>query len=453
MSSAQRESFPALHNGRRSQLAELRSLLRDPLGYQLRAAREQGGICEMPVPFFNILLVSDAALCEQVLVKHPDKVRKDRFTRILRDGLGNGLAVSEGSYWRKQRRSIQPVFQPKRVGSYAPEMVSRALDMRTRMLEAPGEHDITAEMVELSLRTVASALFGGDITLEQAQFIATSIFKLAGRAAGILGSGVNIPLSIPTPGNVRDRRVIERLEKFILGFLQRERNRTAAPSHLLSHLLAIRDDEGKPLSDRELRDETLTLFIGGYETSALNLTFALHALAHHRHVQDAVQREVDAVTGGAPPTFEQLSALTWTRAVVSEALRLYPPAFNIGREVKEPFELAGRPLQRGTQLWLSSYNVQRDPRYFSDPDRFLPERWLSGELQKQLPGCAFLAFGAGPRVCIGNTFALTAASLALATFAQRLDFAPAPGQGRELELAPAAVLRPARPVLLDVQPR
>lgn len=418
---------------------------RDPLAYLERVA-PLGDVVHVPDPRGPLYLVSAPELIEQILVKQHHAFIKDKFTRILIDSLGHGLLTSEGDLWRRQRRLIQPAFHHDRIQSYVALMAAEA----ARMLDAwpaEGRRDVHVDLMQLTAEIVARALFssavGGDAALVQ-----KSIAVMMARYRGVAGTGIPLPLGIPSPGNLRFRAALKRMDALLYGVIEKRRTQSEDRSDLLGMLLAAKDDDAGRMSDRQLRDEVVTLFVAGHETTALTLGFALYLLAGDAEAQRWLGEELDSVLGGRAPALDDLPKLERTAAVVKESMRLYPPAWAIGREALEDVELGGYRLEKGSQIAISQWALHRDARRFANPTRFEPARWL-GDLEARLPRFAYMPFGGGPRVCIGNAFAQTEAIIVLASVAARFRFERTPGF--RLRLEPSITLRPRSGIPLAVR--
>ena len=249
-----------------------------------------------------------------------------------------------------------------------------------------------------------------------------------------------VPSWVPTPANRRLRRAIDHINEVVGGFVARGKARTTPGTDLLSRLIAARDDDGKPMTDRQLRDEAMTLYLAGHETTALTLSWAWYLLARHPDAEAKLVDEWSSVLNGRTPTADELAKLPYTDAVLAEAMRLYPPVYLIGREATKDLELGGYPVRKGTTVFMSQWVSHRDPRYFGpDPETFRPERWLDG-LANRIPRYAYYPFGGGPRVCIGNTFALMEAAIMLAGVGQHYRFTLDPDP--PVELKPQITLLP-----------
>jgi cytochrome P450 len=380
---------------------------------------------------------------EHVLVGAPAAFHKDLFTRDLRRVLGDGLLTSEGEAWRRHRKLMAPSFQRPEVAAYVPIMVERAQAFVSRI--RPGEVlDIHSALMQLTLDVLVRALFGAHVA--RAPEVERLLEGLArDYRPPVVALRLLLPGWVPLPSGRRLARTRRALDAILLELIEQRRSRgdAAEPaSHdLLGRLMRARDAGGS-LSQLALRDEAMTLFLAGHETTALSLTYALRLLAQHPEQAAALQRELDDVLEGRAPTALDLPRLTRTRAVIDEALRLYPPAWAIGRQPREDTVLAGVRVPRATQIIVCPWVLHRDPRFFEQPERFVPERWFGAPP----PRFAYMPFGAGPRVCIGSHFALVEATVLLAVLLSQASFELVPQP--PLALMPSVTLRPRGAVLL-----
>jgi cytochrome P450 len=297
--------------------------------------------------------------------------------------------------------------------------------------------NIHEEMMGLTLAIVAKTLFDADVA-EEAREI--------GEALEVV-MDVNtdprrllfVPTWLPTPANLAMRRAARRLDRVIYRIISERRANKQDAGDLLSLLLHAQDEDGSRMTDTQLRDEAVTLFLAGYETTAINLSWTWWLLAQHPEVEKKLHAELAAVLGGRSPTFDHLPALRYLEMILTESLRLYPPAWSMVRMAIDDSEIGGYRVPAGCGVAVSQYVVHRDPRFFDSPDEFRPERW-EGDLAKRLPKFAYFPFGGGPRICIGNSFALMEASLVLATVAQKFHLSLVPNQ--IVEPLPSITLRP-----------
>ena len=348
------------------------------------------------------------------LVTERDRLIKDKLTRGLSLFLGQGLLVSEGDFWRKQRRLAQPAFHRECIAAYGETMVAHTERAIGAWREGEAR-DVHADLMRLTLDIVATTLFGVEIG-DVARRIGAALEVLMERFAGV---GNLVPMWRPTPANARTRQAIAELDAIVYGLIA-ERRRGGAGRDLLSMLIAATAEGEGAMTDRQLRDEAMTMVLAGHETTALTLGFGLHLLARHPDVGERLARESEAALGDRPAAAADLPRLDYADAVVREAMRLYPPAWALGRETIAPCEIGGYQVAVGTQIWVAPWVVHRDPRWFTDPLSFDPSRWANG-FAKTLPRHAYFPFGGGPRVCIGNAFAMMETVLVLVTIARAIS--------------------------------
>ena len=396
---------------------------RDPLGYLTRCSREYGDVVTLRFPGTLAYLISAPYHVEQILVKNNRNFIKDRYTRMELSVLGNGLLVNEGDSWRRQRRLAQPAFHRRRVEAYGETMVS----FTGRLLEdwQDGEvRDVHAEMMRLTLEIVAKTLLDADIAGE-AEGVGEALGKIMDYFSD-QGSGSflrMLPDSVPTPANLRYRRAVRQLDGIIYSIIAERRRSGADTGDLLSMLLHAEDEDGNRMDPKQLRDEVMTVVLAGHETTAIALSWTFYLLGKNPDAEANLLAELEEVLGGQTPTVRDLPELRYADAVIKESMRLYPPAWAVGREALGECEIGGYHVPPKTQMFISQYVVHRDPRFFDDPEAFDPSRWQDGRTD-DLPQYAYFPFGGGPRLCIGSSFARMEAVLLLATIARRFRLEP-----------------------------
>jgi cytochrome P450 len=398
---------------------QLPELERDALGLLTRSAREYGDFVHLRLGFTDAVLISHPDLIEEVLVTRNHDFRKHQGTRRLGSLLGNGLLLSEGDLWLRQRRLMQPAFHRQRLAAMADAMV--AIASATLDGWRPSEtRDIQLEMTELTLRIVGRTLFGTDVGEDLARIRSSSQVMTDHFRSRLFSLMILLPDWVPTPGNRRYGRAVHDLDRLVYRIIAERRRSAAADAapDLLSLLLAARDEAGSGMTDRQLRDEVLTLLLAGHDTTALALTWAWVLLAQHPASQVPLKAELDHVLAGRLATAADVQRLRWADHVITETLRLYPTAWVLGREAVRDTRIGDQRVARGTALLMSPWVVHRDRRWFDEPDAFRPERWADGWAQR-LPRFAYFPFGGGQRVCLGESFARLEATLLLATIAQR----------------------------------
>jgi len=421
--------------GRLPVIGHMAAYARDPLKFLERASR-LGPLVQMDFLNFQSVLVNDPELIEQILVTEHRSFQKDRYLRDLKRALGEGLLTSEGDFWLRQRRLAQPAFHKERIAEYGRTMVECAEHELSRWREGE-ERDVHADMMRVTLDIVGKTLFGADVS-DRAAEVAHGLEGLMERYGDPVAMGVPNWDKLPTPLNRRVERAIRNLDRVVRDMI-RERKKRGEGRDLLSMFLAARDDDGTGMSEQQLRDEVLTLFLAGHETTAITLSWTWMLLSQNPHVARKLHEELDAVLGGRAPTAADMTRLPYAERVIKESMRLYPPAWSLGREAIRDVQIGPLAVKKGTNLWIAQWALHRDARWFDDPERFDPDRW-AGDLQKRIPKYAYFPFGGGPRLCIGNAFAMMEAVLVLATFAQRFQLDLVPGQ--LLEGVPSITLRP-----------
>jgi cytochrome P450 len=399
--------------------------------------RDYGDIVTMRYYNFRVYFVSHPDFIEQVLVTDNRKFIKGRILRKNRQLFGNGLLTSEGDFWLRQRRLAQPAFHRGRVASYADTMVRFASRLASEW-SSGDERDIHAEMMRLTLSIVAKTLFDADVDRE-AKRVGHALEAIMALNSDFRKL-ILTPTWLPTPRKIRATFATAKLNRIIYRFIDDRRASGAVDNgDLLSMLLAARDDDGSRMTDRQLRDEAITIFLAGHETTANALAWTWMLLAQNPTVESKLHEELDRVLAGRAPSVDDLPNLRYTGLVITESLRLYPPAWGMARVAIEDTEIAGYPIPKGCGVSLAQWVVHRDPRWFEAPLEFRPERWESDQVKK-LPRFAYFPFGGGPRQCIGNNFAVMEATLLLATLAQQFRISLVPG--REIIPAASITLRP-----------
>ncbi len=423
-------------------------LIRDPLTFVDDVGATYGDVVGYHVAGVRFTLVLHPEYVQQVLVADHDRFRRwtgDEWN-VLGDVAAEGLLLTEGEQWRRQRRLLQPAFRPDSIASYAETMVEFAADAADAWTD--GE-TIAANRAfsQLTLDVLAAALF--DVDVRGHEDAVTRLARLL-NDRGESTVATFLPDWLPTPGRRRFDRAAADLDAFVDDLVAERRDAGADGDDLLSVLLRAEGEDGATLSEREVRDQLVTFLFAGHETTSLALTYTWLLLATHPEQRQRLDEELDAVLGDDDPTLSDLPDLAYTERVVREALRLYPPVYVIFREATRDTTVGGYRVPEGSKLSVPQYHVHRDPRFFDDPGTFRPARWTD-EMEADLPEYAYFPFGGGPRHCIGMRFALTELTLMVATLARRVSFAlesdPDPG------FQPGVTLRPADPVRMRVEKR
>lgn len=430
-------------------LGNVREFRQGTLAFYTRCAREFGDVVQYRLGPRRVVLVNHPDLIEQVLVTENRKFIKHYGVRLLRPTLGDGLLTSDGDFWLRQRRLMQPAFQKQRIETYAGMMVDATQKMLARW--RPGEsRDLHADMMQLALSIVSQALLdvdAGDKSREAGQAIEAIMQDFNSR----FQSALPPPFWLPIPRNFALRRQVRRLDAVINEIIRERRRDTRERGDLLSVLIRARDEHDQTgMTDRQLRDEVMTLFLAGHETTANALAWTWYLLASHPAVEARLLDEFERVLAGRPPCSADVSRLPYTEQVILESMRLYPPAYVIGRETVEDVTLGGYRIPPRRSVIMSQWVMHRDPRFFERPEEFDPDRWSDG-LLRRLPKYAYFPFGGGPRVCIGNSFALLETLLVVATVVPRFQFSLA--ADCPVVPWPSVTLRPQYGIRAVVRPR
>jgi cytochrome P450 len=416
----------------------LREFRRDRLGFLTACFHQYGDVVAIRLGPKKAWLLNHPDLVEEVLVTKSRHFIKHFALRQTRRTLGNGLLTSERNFWRQQRKLAQPAFNRERVAAYGRVMV----EFTERMLRAwsGGQvRDIQDEMMRLTLEIVAKTLFDADVSGTSAAASAAMETLMKCFTARV-SKVIKLPESIPTPANLRLRRAARQLDDIVFTMIKARRASGEDRGDLLSMLLHAQDDvDGRRMTDQQLRDEAMTLFMAGHETTANTLAWVWLLLAENPDTEAKLHAELDEVLGGRAPELPDLPRLRYADWVVTEALRVYPTVWMLGREAVEPCTIGGYHVRKGLTLFMSQWVLHRDARFFEDALTFRPERWADG-LARRLPRYAYFPFGGGPRICIGNIFAQMEAVLLLATIAQRFRLRLA--SGARVRPLPTMTLRP-----------
>lgn len=401
--------------------------LRDPLETLRRLAREYGDIVCVPVVNQHRIFLNHPDYIEQVCIVQQAKFHKSKLTKdVTQRLLGQGLLISEGDFWRRQRRLAQPAFHRSRINEYGATMVERA-EVRMKQWRDGDVRDITQEMMAMTLDIAVRTLFGSTLQAEAEQ-VGDSLGYLMRYSLRKARSPIKIPENWPTPANRRATRETQFLDSLVYGIIQ-ERQAEGNTNHhhdLLAMLMSAMDEDGTQMTPRQLRDESMTLFLAGHETTALTLSWAWYMLSENPAAEARLHDELHGILAGRTPELADFERLPYLRAVVNETLRLYPAAYIVARTSVAPCTIAGYDFPADTTMIMAQWVMHRDLRYFDDPEVFQPERWLNG-LENRLPAGAYFPFGDGPRRCIGQGFALLESALVLATIAQKYRFKLVPG--------------------------
>lgn len=409
---------------------------------------------------FGDIVYNDFLGRRMVYVRHPEHIHDVvlRKAANLRKGLdytdarfglasflGSGLLTNDGEAWKRQRKLVQPAFHMRRIAGYADTMVSFTQKMLNTWHNGQAIQ-LDAEMSALTMQIVATSLFSEDISGEIAQ-VSWSMNVLQDL---LTSPSMLLPAWIPTPIQRRRQQATAVLDRIVYGFIADWRRHGADRGDLLSMLMLATDEENDAgMSDKQIRDEVVTLLLAGHETTANTLNWTFYLLSQHPEVEAKLHEEIDRVLGRRPAMLVDLDQLCYTKAIIEEAMRLYPPAWSFAREPVSALEMGGYQIPAGTEVRVMTYHAHRDGRWWPNPHAFQPERFLVEDSHR--PKYAYIPFGGGPRICIGNQFAMMEAQLALATIAQRYRLRLQPGE--QVVAMPKITLVPKYGIKMRVEER
>ena len=423
---------------------------RDWLGFYNRCAEEYGDVACVRLAHISVYLVAHPRDIETVLVTNAGNFTKSADYRALARVLGRGLLTSEGEFWKRQRSLIQPAFHRENILNYATVMTGAA----ARMLDSwknEVELNIHDALMRVTLEIVARCLFGAEVT-DAAERVGKAMEVVTERFVSNASLAMLFPFDIPLLFVPQERRAIRELNEIIGSIIRKRRSSNEPREDLLDMLLRVRDADGNPMSDAQLRDEVMTLFLAGHETTAIALSWACYLIGQNPHIEAQLAEELRAVLGDRAPTPEDLPRLRYTEMVLKEAMRLYPAVWGIGRRALKDCEIGGYRVPAGSNIFILQWRTQRDPRFFPNPERFDPERWREDPVRSgKIPRFAYFPFGGGPRVCVGAAFAMMEAVLLLAMMQQKFHLEVV--RGHPIEIFASVTLRPKHGIRVIPQRR
>ncbi|MBV8695412.1 MAG: cytochrome P450 [Ktedonobacteraceae bacterium] len=428
-------------------VGSMRAFSTDRLNLLLRLA-QAGDVCGFHFGPFPFIQFNRPEHVQSIMIEHAEDFDKGRWLRKAVSG--NGIFISEGAFHHRQRKLMAPTFQPRHIVAYADTMTHYTEQFQEQWSDGT-VIDLNQQMTSLTMSIICKVLFDADFLTEKDELGAALATSLA-YSAYVLSSVFVLPLSWPTPRNRHVVQAEQLLEAHFQRMIDERRSSTIERNDFLSLLLQARDEDGSKMSDAQAIDECLTLFGAGHETTAIALIWAWYLLCQHPDIYQKLQQEVDSVLQGRTPTYADLPRLPYCLQVFKETMRLYSPGYTVSREALHDVEIDGYLVPKGAAVLVSSYTLHRRPEYFPEPERFEPERFTP-EREKRLPRHAYIPFGVGPRICIGNHFALMEGQLLLATLAQRATFTLVPGQRIKPDPEHNFALRPNGKVKVVVKRR
>lgn len=435
-------------------LGALPELRRDLLGTFERVAK-LGDVVRIALPLRRGYLVAHPDGVKRALVdNHKNYGKQTRGYQMLRLALGEGLVTSEGDFWRRQRRIAQPAFHHQKIAAFAEVMTRATTDLLASWSAVASGGEGVVEMhdamMQLTLRIVGQCLMSTDLS-DSSDFIGNAVTTVLEETVHRVQHPLMLPLSVPTPRNLRYRRALAAIDDLVIGLIRERKASGEVLPDLLGMLMEARDEEtGESMSERHLRDEVMTMISAGHETTANALTWTFYLLSENPRAMSELSRELETVLGGRTPKIEDLPKLLYTDAVVKESMRLLPPVWMIARSAVADDEICGVPIPQGSMVFLPPWITHKDPRFWEKPTEFSPERWLGPNIES-LPKHAYYPFAGGPRVCIGNIFAMMEAKLILAMIAG--VYAPKVAPGQVVVPSPTVTLRPKHGMRMVLEPQ
>lgn len=405
-----------------------------------RLIREYGPICRMWLGPMEHYVVGDPAAVRELLVEKSGSFHKSTLMRLSRRLIGQGLILNEGESWRRQRKTVAPNLQPRHIQQYGEVMVEETERVMADW-EAGETRELHEAMSEVTMRVVVRTLFDLDLVPSIAEVSETVERAMGAFQKMIHPTQLFIPDAIPTKPAIEFDRAVGELDRQVYDLIEACRAKDELGEDLLSRLVAATDEEGEGMTDEQLRDEIVTMFVAGHETTALSLTCAFSLIARHPEVQEKIHGEIDEQLGDRRPGVGDVGELPYLDAAIREAMRLHPPIWVIGRTAIEEVEIGGYRVPEGTEVFLPQCALHRDPRFWEEPEAFRPERWLA---DRERPAYAYFPFGGGPRICVGNHFAEMETVLVAARVLQRWEMVNR--TALPLEFERSMTQRPAQPI-------
>ncbi len=413
-----------------------------------------GEIISLSLPFTRLVIAAKPEYAKYVLVDNNKNYQKSLAYDMLKLLLGNGLLTSEGEFWKKQRRLIQPAFHKQKLADLTAMMVKRAQDEVDGMkakAESGEYYDVAPQMTNLTLEIISQAIFSNGVD-DKADLISRQITLLNQYATDKLNSPIRLPALFPTPTNVKERKAVKILDKIIFDIIDTRRKEGVSKSDLLSMLLDARDeDTGEAMDNKQLRDEVMTIFIAGNETTANAMAWTLYLLSQNPEAEAKMIAEIDAkLDAGVELNFQNVLGFQYVRQVIDESMRLFPPAWVVGRRNTEDGEIGGYTIKKRTNVLMPIMYFHRSEKYWDEPLKFKPERFAP-ELKNNIDRYVYFPFGGGPRLCIGNNFAIMEMQIILILIYRKYKFRLQ--EDFMVEPEPLITLRPRYGMMMKVEKR
>jgi cytochrome P450 len=416
--------------------------------------KKYGDLVSLTLPFTRIVIAARPEFAKYVLVDNNKNYRKSLAYDMIKLLLGNGLLTSEGEFWKKQRRLAQPAFHKQKLADLTAMMVRRSaqeVDNLKAKADSGEYFDITPLMTTLTLEIISEAIFSNGVN-DKADLVSQQITLLNQYATDKLNSPIRLPALFPTPANINERKAIKILDKIIYDIIDERRRDGVSKSDLLSMLLDARDEEtGEAMDNKQLRDEVMTIFIAGNETTANAMAWTLYLLSQNPEAEAKMIREIDEkLDAGVELDFMNVLGFQYVRQVIDESMRLFPPAWVVGRRNYQDDEIGGYRIPKNTNVLVPIMYFHRSEKYWDEPLKFKPERFAPDK-KNSIDRYVYFPFGGGPRLCIGNNFALMEMQIILIQMYRKYKFRLQPGFAAEPE--PLITLRPKNGMVMKIEKR
>jgi cytochrome P450 len=431
-------------------------LLKDhPMKTLTRFHAKYGDIFSLSLPFNKVVVAAKPEFAKYVLLENNKNYTKSLAYEMLAVLLGNGLLTSEGEFWKKQRKLIQPAFHKQKLAALTAMMVARteeAVDRFKAYSENGGDVDMLPEMTDLTLDIISKSIFSSGLSREKAMQVGEHITRLNEYAVEKLNNPIRLPAKFPTPFNIRERKSMQALDDVIYAIIEARRKEGVSKDDLLSILLDAKEEEtGEGMDNKQLRDEVMTIFIAGNETSSNALSWMFYLLSQNPEAEQKMMAEInEKLDAGTELTFENLMQFNYVRMVIEESMRLYPPAWSVGRRNIEDDEIGGYHIEKGTNVLVPLFLFHRSAKYWDEPMAFRPERFAPDK-RNNIDRFVYMPFGGGPRLCIGNHFAMLEMQIILILLYRHFKFELQPGFVAEED--PLITLRPKNGMKMKVSKR
>lgn len=400
----------------------------------------------------RVYMISDAEVARYIMQTNNKNYTKSPGYKPLRLLVGNGLFTSEGSFWLRQRRMYQPAFSNKSVENYANNVIESSkiiLDGWNENIIQKKEINASRDMTRLTLDIIGRSLFSTNLGKEAKYFFDPLTVSLEYVNDRALRSPFVLPSWVPNSTNTRFKKAVKEIDKIVYGVIDERKKKDNWPDDLLTSLLTVKDEEtGEQLTPLQVRDECITLFLAGHESTANVLNWFFYLLSVHPEIQDKIHEEIDTNLKGRNPVYNDLHQLPYLVQCINETMRLYPPIWHLGRMNINEDEIGGYKLNPQSHIRISPYTIQRNPKYWNEPDKFDPDRFSVENSKNIIPG-SFIPFGNGPRLCVGRNFAMMEMTLILASLYQKFKIKVK--NTNEINVLPLLILRPDRDIILELK--